>query len=180
MFLKTYPSTWHGETGIASYATDSGIWHVALDGFMPNLQNMFDDEASESIWHSHLDSYATVRTLTINFHEEIDFEYLKIKKRSAASDSRSPTAYLNVCLVLDNDITNQLCTDQQKGFSDSDNDNINWNLPTIDVSKVELVFRDTNTYGNQISGHAMVRDLKIFFSENPSKFQISNIWVATT
>ena len=173
--MKTHQSVWHGETDIASYATDSGVWDGAIDGFKPILENMFDDEASESIWHSSLDSKGSVQTLAINFHEPIDFEYLKIKKRSAASDSRSPTAYLNVCLVLDNDITNQLCTDQQKGFSHSDNDNIQWNLSRNNVNKVELVFRDTNTYGNQISGHAMVRDLKIFFSENPSKFQISNI-----
>ena len=162
--MKTFLRVWHGETDIASYATDSGVWHEVLHGSMPNLENMFDDEASESIWHSDLNSSGSVQTLTINFHEQIDFEYLKIKKRSAASDSRSPTAYLNVCLVLDNDITNQLCTDQQKGFSHSDNDNIQWNLSRNNVHKVELVFRDTNTYGNQISGYAMVRDLKIFYA----------------
>ena len=134
---------------------------------------MFDDEKYESIWHSHRDAYATVQTLTINFFDPVDFDNLKIKKRSAVSDSRSPTAYLNVCLVLDNDVDNQLCTDQQKGFADSDNDNIQWNLPKTEVTVVELVFRDTNTYGNKISGHAMIRDLKIFYSKNPGKFFVN-------
>ena len=40
-------------------------------------------------------------------------------------------AYLNVCLVLDNDIVNQLCTDTTKGFSGSkDKDFIIWDMPT--------------------------------------------------
>ena len=134
---------------------------------------MFDDEKYESIWHSHRDAYATVQTLTINFFDPVDFDNLEIKKRSSASDSRSPTAYLNVCLVLDKDLGNQLCTDQQKGFSDSDNDNIQWNLPTKGVKIVELVFRDTETYGNGISGSAMIRDLKIFYSKNPGKFFVN-------
>ena len=45
--------------------------------------------------------------------------------------------YLNVCLVLDNDIVNQLCTDTTKGFSGSeDKDFIIWNMPTENTVKV--------------------------------------------
>ena len=46
-------------------------------------------------------------------------------------------AYLNVCLVLDNDIVNQLCTDTTKGFSGSeDEDFIIWDMPTENTVKV--------------------------------------------
>lgn len=107
-----------------------------------------------------------VQTLTINFFQAIDFQLLKIKKRyhpNANEATWISNAYLNVCLVLNDDINNQLCTDQQKGFSTSDDDTIIWDKPTKNVIKVDLVFRDTATYGNAYSGNAMIRDLKIFY-----------------
>ena len=163
--MKALASVWHGETDIATYETDSGYYQ---NDNIYRLENMFDDETSLSIWHSH--THHAVQTLTINFLSAIDFQHLQIMKRSYTEHSMYITAYLNVCLVLNNDEVNQLCTDEQKGFADSDNDYIIWTLPKKDVTTVELVFRDTGTYGNAASNKAMVRDLKIFYTEIPGKF----------
>ena len=152
-------SVWHGERSIATYETDSGEWSNEY-----SLVNMFDDESTvETIWHSSQTKQNTVQTLTFKFFNAIVFQYLKLRKWTY---SPAANAYLNVCLVLDDDIANQLCTDQPKGFSDSDGDGIQWTLPKNNVRKVELVFRDVEStgYPNDLSGQAMVRDLKIFFA----------------
>ena len=165
--MKKLLSVWHGDTNIATYETDGGIYD---NSDLYALDNMFDDESSSSIWHSHDNTWNTVFSLTINFLSPIDFQHLKIMKRPYNEHPNYATAWLNVCLVLDNDEANQLCTDEQKGFSDSDNENVIWTMPKNAVSIVELVFRDTGTYGNGASGGAMVRDLKIFYKEIPGKF----------
>ena len=97
----------------------------------------------------------------ITHHQEINFQQLKIKKRT--DNQLQSDAYLNVCLVLDNDIVNQLCTDETKGFSDSDQESITWDMPKENVHKVDLVFRDTGAYDNPHSGFATVKDLKIYY-----------------
>ena len=62
-----------------------------------------------------------------------------------------------------------MCTDQGKGFADSD-DKVTWDLPTENVRKVDLIFRDvaTSEYSNFFSGQAKVRDLKIFYVDSPT------------
>ena len=167
---------WHGQTDIATYSTDSGEYSDANGPGYWALDNMFDDENKESIWHSSNNAKGTVQTLTISFLSPIHFEHLKIKKRLYFKGQIDPDynlAWLNVCLVLNNDVANQLCTNEQKGFSDSDQDDVIWTLPTNDVTTVELVFRDTGTYGNRHSGNAAVRDLKIFYKEIPGMFFIA-------
>ena len=100
---------------------------------------------------------------------EIDFNQLQIRKWYNPADLRVFDAYYNICLVLDDNVANQLCTDQGKGFADSD-DKVTWDLPTENVRKVDLIFRDvaTSEYSNFFSGQAKVRDLKIFYSDSPT------------
>ena len=86
---------------------------------------------------------------------------MKIKKRT--DNQLQSDAYLNVCLVLDDDIVNQLCTDETKGFSHSDQESIIWDKPKENVLKVDLVFRETGTNENPYSGFATVKDLKIYY-----------------
>ena len=97
----------------------------------------------------------------ITHNQEINFQQLKIKKQT--NNQLQSDAYLNVCLVLDDDIVNQLCTDETKGFSHSDQESIIWDKPKENVLKVDLVFRDTGSNDNPHSGFAMVKDLKIYY-----------------
>ena len=94
---------------------------------------------------------------------------MQIRKWYNPADLRVADAYYNICLVLDDNEANQLCTDQGKGFADSD-DKVTWDLPTENVRKVDLIFRDvaTSEYSNFFSGQAKVRDLKIFYSDSPT------------
>ena len=63
--LKTHISIWHGETDIATYQTDSGEYLLQSETYP--LANMFDDENSDTMWHSHQDNANTVGvSATIN------------------------------------------------------------------------------------------------------------------
>ena len=59
--FKSLISVWHGETNIASYATDGGEYSDSS-----RLEKMFDDD-SESMWHNHADTTDKVQTITVNF-----------------------------------------------------------------------------------------------------------------
>ena len=90
---------------------------------------------------------------------------LSIRKRNGYFNYR----YNNVCLVLNGDIENQMQTNTPAGFDNDQSPFITWYKPTLDVSTVELVFRD-----NQV---AQIADLKIFFqSEWKHKDLIFHVW----
>ena len=76
---------------------------------------------------------------------------MSIRKRKDCCFDR----YFNVCLVLNEDTENQLCTNTPNGFNNDPDPFITWYKPTDNVSTVELVFRD--------SQHAQIADLKIFY-----------------
>ena len=59
--IKSFFSVWHGETNVASYATDGGEYSDTS-----RLEKMFDDNL-ETFWHSHEDTRNKVQTVTINF-----------------------------------------------------------------------------------------------------------------
>ena len=75
---------------------------------------------------------------------------MSIRKRKDYCDR-----YFNVCLVLNEDTENQLCTNTPNGFNNDPDPFITWYKPTDNVSTVELVFRDGQ--------HAQIADLKIFY-----------------
>ena len=79
--------------------------------------------------------------------------------------------YNKVCLVLDDDIANQICTDSKTGFSNQTSDWITWRLnsnnadplnnPSKIAQKIELYFRDTQ--------HAQIAD---FFIEYKGEIKL--------
>ena len=120
---------------------------------------MFDDENSNSFWHP-INRWNFVKTLTFKFFDPINFQYLRILRRR---DAGAVNALLDVCLVLHGDTTDELCTDQAKGFSNSDDESVQWTLPSNFVTEVKLVFRYIGTDSSGWNSHAMIRDLKIFY-----------------
>ena len=59
--FKSLISVWHGETNIASYATDGGEFSDSS-----RLEKMFDDDL-ESMWQNHEDTTNKVQTVTVSF-----------------------------------------------------------------------------------------------------------------
>ena len=79
-----------------------------------------------------------------------------IRKRMGGHPSwNCAKRYFNVCLVLNGDTENELCTNTPDGFNNDSSNYITWCKPTENVKTVELIFRD-----NQ---HAQINDLKIFY-----------------
>ena len=77
---------------------------------------------------------------------------MTVRKRKDTGFKR----YLNVCLVLNGDTSDQLCTNTPDGFNNDKSPFIAWYKPARNVHTVELVFRDTE--------HAQISDLKIFYA----------------
>ena len=97
------------------------------------------------------------------------FNSLTIRKRFDCCRDR----YQHVCLVLDEDVTNELCTDQQWGFQEDQYSNfVTWRKRVEGVHKVELYFRDTSS-----RGHAQIADLKIAYT--PALFWNGDLGLAT-
>ena len=63
--------------------------------------------------------------------------------------------YFNVCLVLNGDTENELCTNTEDGFNNDSSNYITWCKPTRNVNTVELVFRNKQ--------FAHICDLKILY-----------------
>ena len=116
---------------------------------------MFDDDAS-TFWHNGNDKWNMPKSLVIEFKERIQFQELTIRRRGQFNDR-----YGDACIVLNDDIDNQLCTDTKTGFTGQEYyfPFITWRKPTDNVKKVELVFRNVDNY----FGHAQIADLKIFY-----------------
>ena len=67
-----------------------------------------------------------------------------------------PLRYNKVCLVLNGNEKDQMCTNTPSGFNDNNSPFITWYKPTDNVASVQLIFRE-NLCPAQIS------DLKIFY-----------------
>ena len=127
--------------------------------------------------------------MEIRFQEDIRFIELTIMKRQNCCQDR----YENVCLVLDNDVGNQLCTDSNEGFSEIkdrwqqihssdhwdplyeekamyDLNHITWKMPKDNVRHVALYFRDTDPY----NGHAQIAELEIVYDVHGKFFHASH------
>merc|ERR1719394_1364091 len=100
------------------------------------------------------------KSLVIEFKERIQFQELTIQRREQFNFDR----YQDACIVLNDDIDNQLCTDSRTGFAGQEYDLpfITWRKRTDNVKKVELVFRNVDKY----YGHAQIADLKILYRES--------------
>ena len=63
--------------------------------------------------------------------------------------------HFNICLVLNGDTENELCTNTPDGFYNDSSNYITWCKPTKNVKTVELVFRNKQ--------FAHICDLKILY-----------------
>ena len=55
---------WHGESNLATYSTNAGIWNNEYPRFA--LKNIFDNDAS-TVWHSKEGYKNYYKIITINF-----------------------------------------------------------------------------------------------------------------
>ena len=143
---------WYGESEIATLTNNAGEWPPGA-GYTFVIGNMFDNDPS-TFWHSGKDKAHAPKSIVIDFKEPMQFQELTIRRRGQFNDR-----YENVCLVLNDDTDNELCTDAKTGFSGAEDllPFITWRKPTDNVKKVELVFRTEDIY----YGHAQIADLKI-------------------
>ena len=74
--------------------------------------------------------------------------------------------YFSVCLVLNGDTENELCTNTPEGFNHDTSNYITWCMPTENVRTVELVFRDHQ--------HGINRYNKF----NQCQFDLKNVLIA--
>ena len=156
--------TWHGEPDVATITNDGGEWDAIYgETTTYELGNLFDDD-SESIWHSSKDTSNQKQTLTITFNSEIQFEELKIMKWS-----QSKTHYKYICLELNDDKYDRMCSWKEDGTTDARNSAttpgryITFKRPTKDVKKISLSFN----YYNHANRFARISDLKIQYRAKP-------------
>ena len=90
------------------------------------------------------------------FKRSMTFHSLTIQKRMNCCRDR----YQDVCLVLDDKVRPELCTDNNWGFeNDRTSDFITWTKHVEGVNKVELHFLATDS-----RGHAQIADLQITYT----------------
>ena len=125
------PDVWHGEMDVASFENTGG-----LDGAQnTDLENLFD-ESEYSMFVSDVDlNKNPEKHLKTTFNEPINFQAVTLHKRFTMNGGYPGEPYaailppkehccyagistfINVCLVLDDDFENELCTDAAYGWS---------------------------------------------------------------
>lgn len=109
--------------------------------------------------------------IEIHFFNEIDFHSLTLVKRQriqkGGKDNKDNEWYNNVCLVLDD--SDEICTSEDYGFDIKSNSppyEIDFILPKLNVTKVQLIFRQHKPPKDQKGNyHAQVADLKIHYTK---------------
>ena len=139
---------------------DSILWNHDF-----KVEYMFDGNDGTG-WHSANRFEQVAKTMRVDFRvwfenlgkisqfiiqRPIDFVMLTVRKRKECCLKR----YLNVCLVLNGNTSDQMCTNTPDGFNNDSSPFITWYKPTNNVRTVEVVFRDRQ--------HAQIADLKIFY-----------------
>ena len=75
--------------------------------------------------------------------------------------------YNDVCLTLDDNVNDQLCTTHNYGFDISSNSppyKIDFVLPTQTVRKLQLSFNAEEPLNKRGKIHALISDLKVFYN----------------
>ena len=111
---------------------------------------MFDSDDMTD-WHSNKQYKMSTKKLEITFVNRVNFNKITIMRTQSTWDNR----YKNVCLVIDNNIENVLCTDSDTGFNGVNSEFITWQKPTYGVKTIALEFRT--------QFHARIADMKIFY-----------------
>jgi len=140
---------WNGQTSIAKIINEAGIGDKNS-----GLEKMFDGNHNTH-WHSCPGFIDKPKSIKIEFTNPINFVMLKIRKRM---DPNCTKRYFNVCLVLDGQIDDQMCTNTPDGFNNDISPLITWYKPTNKVTTVELIWRETTGE----SAYAQIADLEIF------------------
>ena len=162
--LYNIPSqVWHGESDIATITSNAGQYNEKY-----GVENMFDDDYSDdtqvlwagTYWFSDSNHKFFPKPIVIEFAQAVQFHELTILKRLFHEN-----VYSDVCLVLNNDVDNALCTDSPFGFegvNDKDSRFITWRKLTDGVKRIDLVFGAHNS-------HAYIADLKIFYNKSDKR-----------
>ena len=121
---------WYGENNVK---VESDGWNNAKYSFRYLFDgDAVDENGDPTIWHSeHIDRE---QTLKFTFNQPINFNRLEVKKQrdvsSSIFDQSWQSFYNNVCVVLDGDTADQLCTDTPNGgfngVPNTDLDLITW------------------------------------------------------
>ena len=163
---------WHGESDIATVTSKAGEFTYSrpLIGFTPTygVDQMFDDDYSDdkqqiqagTYWMSERGMKNLPKPIVIEFAEPIQFHELRILKKVFYENT-----YNNVCLFLNNDVDNEICTDWSYGFrgvNDRHSRIITWRKLTDGVKRIDLVFRDPRH-------SAYIADLKVFYNKNEKR-----------
>ena len=128
------PDVWHGEMDVASFENTGGLGGAQNTG----LENLFDDSVY-SMFASDVDLMENPeKHIKTTFNEPINFQAVTLHKRFTANGGypgepyaaiilpqenccyAGTSTFFNVCLVLDNDFENELCTDAAWGWSYDD------------------------------------------------------------
>lgn len=144
---------WSGEERLATISTNAGSWDHGKWNQGGELKHMFDEDP-KTFWHCRQDFLNKTKIIKIEFKQPINFNLVMIRKRMDPKWNCAKR-HFNICLVLNEDIENQLCTNTPDGFNNDSSNYITWCKPTKNVKTVELVFRD-----NQF---AHICDLKILY-----------------
>ena len=158
---------WNGQADIATVVNEAGIYKENGRDF--SVENMFDENPN-TCWHSqNQNGPHTIKIFLkvsvncqkgwiwfstwwiLGFQKPINFLMLKIRKRM---EDLCTLRYNHVCLVLNGNEMDQMCTNTPSGFNNDPSPFITWYKPTENVTTVELTFRD-NLW-------AQIADLKIF------------------
>ena len=121
------------------------------------IEHMFDGDAvnpngDPTVWHSDSSSYQKAQqTLKFTFNQPINFDRLTIKKRRDVEDDEDDQdqqeRYKNVCIVLDGNIADKLCTDTLNGgfngVPNTDRDLITW--IKVDFQMTPIVTSSTHS-----------------------------------
>ena len=121
--LAAQAKIWHGEADVAFFEQSGGKNGNAY------VRNLFDDDLN-SFFMSDRDTVAEVKELRTTFKKPVFFNKVTIHKRTDVPFAYKEgvpqcciagmSQYKNVCLVINNDEDNQLCTDDNYGWAKDD------------------------------------------------------------
>ena len=128
------PDVWHGEMDVASFENTGGLSGYGNGG----LENLFDESEFSMFVSDYKLNNNTEKHLKTTFNEPINFQAVTLHKRFTANGGypgepysaiilpqenccyAGTSTFFNVCLVLDDDFENELCTDAAYGWSYDD------------------------------------------------------------
>jgi len=148
---------WQGDPYIATITNNGGEYNDGMNWNKYQVWNMFDSDI-HTMWHSAHEKRTQRKSMAVTFKQPIKFTEISIVKRQDCCADR----YKNVCLVLDDNVQERLCTDADYGFANSNqySNTITWKNIRNDVSKVELVFNEVGDY----YGHAQIAEMEIIYN----------------